>query len=905
MSLLRNLAGGLRALFGKEQVEREMDEELRGYLDAAVNEKMRRGMSREQALRAARIEMGGPESVKEHVRAVGWESMVETLWQDLRFGLRLIRFNPAFAAAAILSLALGIGANTAIFQLLDAIRMRTLPVKNPQDLGEVRIAERNGATGSFVTRYPKLTNPQWEQIRTQQQGFSGLFAWGPTVFNISPGGEVHYVQGLWVSGEFFDVLGIEPEKGRLLSPPDDQPGCASPGVVISHAFWQRELGGEASVLGRKISVEKHPFEVIGVAPASFHGVEVGRNFDVALPLCVEPVIRSEFSVLNRRDGWWLTVMGRMKPGWTLEQASAQARAISPGIFEATLPAEFDGGDAKHYLGYKLGVFPADTGVSELRSTYENPLWLMLGLAALVLLIASANLANLMLARASAREREIGMRMAVGATRGRLIRQLLAESLLLGLSGAFFGALLANGLTQLLVASISTSNEPLFVDLAMDWRMLGFTTAITLLTCALFGLTPALRATQVAPGAVLKYGGRSTTSSRARFGLRRVLVVSQIAMSLVLVVGALLFGRSLQKLATLDAGFTQDGVLGLGLDLTALHLPVERRAEFKRQLLDQVRNIPGVESAAEAGIVPLSGDGMNRQALVNHAGQIVEGKSELNEISPKYFATWRTPILAGRDFDERDTLQSPLVAIVNETFAKKYLGGGNPVGATFRVKSESKETGPYQIVGLAKDAKLYDLREEFLPTMYMPVAQKAHPEQEETILIRSETSLFGLISSLKSTVQQFSRGVDMNFTPYRQMVETSLLRDRLMARLSGFFGILAVLLATVGLYGVIAYMVERRTSEIGIRMALGANRGSILRLVLREASVLLGVGLLIGTALALVGSRAAATMLFGLKPTDFLTYVLAVTSLSAVAALASFLPARRAARLDPVAALRNE
>jgi putative ABC transport system permease protein len=278
---------------------------------------------------------------------------------------------------------------------------------------------------------------------------------------------------------------------------------------------------------------------------------------------------------------------------------------------------------------------------------------------------------------------------------------------------------------------------------------------------------------------------------------------------------------------------------------------------------------------------------------------------LNEVSPKYFETWRTPILAGRDFDERDTLQSSLVAIVNETFAKKYLGGVNPVGASFRVKSESKETGPYQIVGLAKDAKLYDLREEFLPTMYMPVAQKAHPEQEETILIRSETSLFGLISSLKSTVQQFSRGVDMNFTPYRQMVETSLLRDRLMARLSGFFGILAVFLATVGLYGVIAYMVEGRTSEIGIRMALGADRGSIVRLVLREASVLLGLGLLIGTALSLAGSRAAATMLFGLKPTDFLTYVLAVTSLSAVAALASFLPARRAARLDPMAALRNE
>lgn len=905
MSFLRNLAGGLRGLLRKERVEREMDEELRGYLDAAVNEKMRRGMSREEAMRAARIEMGGAESVKEQVRAVSWESLVETLWQDLKFGLRLLRFNPAFAAAAILSLALGIGANTAIFQLLDAIRLRALPVKHPQELAAVRIAERNGATGSFVTRYPQLTNPMWEQIRAQQQAFSGVFAWGPTTFNISPGGPVHSVQGLWVSGEFFDVLGIAPEKGRLLSLADDRPECTSAGVVVSHAFWQREYGGDESIVGRKITIEKHPFEMVGVAPASFYGVEVGRNFDVAVPLCAEPTIRSEFSVLNRRDGWWLTVMGRLKPGWTIERASAQLRVISPGLFEATLPAEFDPGDAKHFLGYKLGAFPGATGISDLRATYEDPLWLLLGLAALVLLIASANLANLMLARASSREREMGMRMAVGATRGRLIRQLLAESLLLGLAGALLGAQLAQVLTRLLVSSISTQSAPLFMDLAMDWRMLGFTAGITVLTCVLFGLTPALRATRVSPGVVLKSSGRSATSGPARFGLRRVLVVSQIAMSLMLVVGAILFSRSLQKLATLDAGFTQNGVLELDLDLTALHLPAEGRAEFKGFVVQQVRAIPGVESAAEAGVVPLSGNGMNRQVLVAKGGQVVEGKSELNEISPKYFATLQTPILAGRDFDDRDTLTSPTVAIVNETFARKFLAGANPVGSTFRVKSESKETGPFQIVGLVKDAKLYELREEYLPTMFMAVAQKQHPEQDETILIRSQVSLFSLISALKRTVQQINRGIDMDFTPIDRLVEVSLQRDRLMARLSGFFGVLAVLLATVGLYGVIAYMVERRTSEIGIRMALGADRGSIVRLVLREASVVLGLGLLIGTAMSLAGSRAAATMLFGLKPTDFATYVLALASLSAVAALASFLPARRAARLDPMVALRNE
>jgi predicted permease len=408
---------------------------------------------------------------------------------------------------ATLSLALGIGANTAIFQLLDAVRLRTLPVRNPQELAEVKIADRNWASGGFSSRHPEITNPQWELIREQQRAFSGIAAWSNETFNLARGGQVRNAQGIWVSGDFFNVLGVPPALGRVFTAAEDRRGCGSPGVVISYSFWQREFGGGASILGRTITIEKHPFEVIGVTPSDFYGVEMGRTFDVALPLCVEPIIRSEFSVLNHRDGWWLTVMGRLKPGWTLERAALQARTISPGIFEATLPVEFDAGDAKHYLGYKLGVFPADTGVSDLRSTYENPLWLMLGLAALVLLIASANLANLMLARGSAREREMGMRMAVGATRGRLIRQLLAETLLLGLAGALLGVQLAHALTRLLVTSISTQNAPLFVDVATDWRMLGFTAGITVLTCVLFGLAPALRATKVAPGAVLKSSGR--------------------------------------------------------------------------------------------------------------------------------------------------------------------------------------------------------------------------------------------------------------------------------------------------------------------------------------------------------------------------------------------------------------
>jgi putative ABC transport system permease protein len=907
MSLLRNLAGGLRGLFRKEQVEREMDEELRGYLDAAVNEKMRRGMSREEAVRAARIEMGGAESVKEHIRAASWESLVETLWQDLRFGLRLLRLNPAFAAAAILSLALGIGANTAIFQLLDAVRLRTLPVKNPEQLVKISIDHRNGASGNFSSRYPDLTYGQWEQIRAQQQAFSSVFAWGPNLFNISPAGEVHNVQGLWASGGFFETLGVEPLLGRVLTSADDRSNCDSAGAVISYSFWKHEYAGENSVIGRTLTISRHPFEIIGVTPPEFYGVEVGRYFDVAVPLCAEPVIMIQYSQLHQPHGWWLSAMGRLKPGWNTARAAAQLRAISPGIFEATLPPIFNPEQAKHYLGYKLGAFPGDSGSSELRSDFENPLWFLLGLAALVLLIASANLANLMLARATAREKEMGLRMAVGASRGRLIRQLLVESFLIAGIGAGLGAALARSLSQVLVASLSTQDDPLFVDLGTDWRILGFTAALAGLTCILFGLAPALRATGVSPGVVLKEGGRGTTGGRSRFGLRRILVVSQIALSLMLLVGALLFARSFNNLAAVDAGFRQDGILVTDIDFTTLNLSNERRLTFSEELLSRVRAIPGVDSAAIAEIVPLSGNGENHDLLMGTSGS-PKGEAPVaafNRVSPGFFHTLQTPMLAGRDFDEHDLKGSPNVAIVNEEFARKFANGSNPVGMAFRIGRLRTITAPYEIIGLVKNTKYSELREEAQPIAYTSMAQYDRPATDAQILIRSNAPLASLLSRVKSTANEAHPDLDITFFPFHKMIQDGLLRDRLMAALSGFFGALAVVLAAIGLYGVISYMVERRRNEIGIRMALGAGQQEIIRLVLRETGILLLIGLAAGVALALATAKTAASMLFGLKPTDALTYLLAALSLSAVAALASFVPARRAARLDPMVALRNE
>jgi len=907
MSLLRNLASGLRGLFRKAQVEREMDEELRGYLDTAVHDKMRGGMTRDEALRAARIEMGGAESVKEQIRAVSWESLIQTVWQDLKFGLRLLRFNTGFAAAAILSLALGIGANTAIFQLLDAVRLRTLPVKNPQELARVAIDHRKSASGHFTSRYSDLTYAMWQQIHSEQQGFSNSFAWGPTQFNISPAGEVRIVQGLWVSGGFFQTLGVEPALGSLLLPSDDQQECPSAGVILGYSYWQREYGGQRDVIGRKLTISRHPFPITGVAAPDFYGVEVGRSFDVAVPLCAEPVVEGDESQLKSRIGWWLAAMGRLKPGWSVERAAAQLRAISPGIFQAALPTEFNASNAKHFLEYKLGASPAGSGISDLRQQFEDPLWLLLGLAGLVLLIASANLANLLLARASAREKEMGMRMAMGASRARLMRQLLAESLLLAAIGAAFGALLARNASEVLVVSLSTQHDPLFVDIGMDWRVLGFTAALAVLTCILFGVAPALRATSVAPGAVLKGSGSGGTQVRSRFGLRRILVVSQIALSLTLLVGALLFARSLNNLAKLDPGFRRDGIFVVDIDFTARHLPKEGRVAFSDELLRRVRTVAGVEAAATAAIVPLSGDGIGHDVLIGDTGE-PEGEAPVaafNYVSPGFFETLQTPFLAGHDFDEHDRTGAPNVAIVSEAFVKKLAFGKNPLAMTFRVRRMNRTSAPYQIVGVVKDTKYTDLREELGPIVYTPRAQNENPATDAQILIRSHAPLASLLSAIETMASQADPDADITFSNFHQMIDDGLLRDRLMAKLSGFFGVLAALLAAIGLYGVISYMVERRRNEIGIRMALGADQQSIIRLVLRETGLLLVIGLVTGVALALTTAKAAASMLFDLKPTDVLTYLLAALSLSVVAALASFLPARRAARLDPMAALRNE
>jgi predicted permease len=830
----------------------------------------------------------------------------EAPWKDVKYGARLMRLNPGFAAVAILSLALGIGANTAIFQLVDAIRLRTLPVKDPQELAVVRIADRSWASGNFSSRYSALTNLQWEQIRDNLQAFSSIFAWSPQRLNLSVGGEARYAETIWVSGEFFNTLGVKPFMGRLLTSADDKRGCGASGAVISYSFWQREYGGAANALGKTVTLEGHPFEIIGITPPEFFGVEVGRKYDVAIPICSDPVVRGEDTKLDVRRAWWLASMGRLKPGWTLAKATAQLEAISPGVFQQTLPPTYNADGVKHYLAYKLGAFPADSGFSQLRRAYSTPLWMLMAIAGLVLVIACANLANLMLARASAREKEIAVRLAVGATRGRLIRQLIVESLLLAGLGAMLGAALARALSQFLVAFLSTDGDPLFVDLGTDWRVLGFTAGLAVLTTMLFGLTPAMRATRVSPGAVLKAAGRGMTAARERFGLRRILVVSQVALSLVLVVGALLFVRSLRNLTTLNAGFQKDGILVVDVDFTKLHTAKEQRQLFKKDLREHIAAIAGVDGVADAYNVPVSGNSWNDVVLSIGSPQKNLGAPWENRVSPGYFKTLNTPLLAGRDFDDHDTLSSPLVSIVNESFVKKFLAAGNPIGQRFCIEAGAHEVNPiYEVVGVVKDTKYADLHDEIAPIAYYPDMQEKRPDLSDQIIVRSNSPLAGLIGDLKQTFSKINPAIDIDFHTLNATIQGSLVRDRLMATLSGFFGILAGMLAAIGLYGVISYSVARRRNEIGIRMALGAGRPAILRMVMGEAGILLAVGTVVGTGLALALGRTASSLLYGLHAYDATTIAMAIGALALVAAAASYLPAFRASRVDPMTALRDE
>jgi predicted permease len=895
---------GLRRFLRRRYWDDERRRELDSYLAEAIDDNLARGMTLDQARAAAHRKLGNATRIREEIYTMNSIGFVETLSQDLRYGARLLRRNPTFAAVAILTLALGTGANTAIFQLVDAVRLRTLPVDRPEQLAEVRVVKtRNGRTGSFRGRWPMLSYPLYLKIAEKQQVFTGLAAWGSTTFDLAQGGEQRPAQALWVSGNFFPLLGVRPAAGRVFAPADDVPGCA-PRAVLGHAFWQREYAGDQSAVGRTILLDGHRFDIVGVASPEFYGVDVGRAFDVAVPICVEPVVTGENSGLQKSDVWFLGGIGRLGPGVTLDQASAHVAGLSKGILETTVSNRYTVQDAKDYLMMELGARPAASGISGLRRSYGESLDVLLGVTALVLLIACANLANLMLARATAREREIAVRLAIGASRRRIIRQMLSESLLIASLGAAGGAVAAQWFSRSLVAFLSTTDSPLFVDLALDWRVFAFTTAVALTACLLFGLTPAVRATRASPAGMMKASGRGMTESRERFGIRRALVILQVALSLVLVVGALLFARSLRNLTALDPGFRSEGVFTASLDLRKAAIPEPARAATHRRIVDGVRAIPGVAAAAQAFTTPVGGNFWNNRILV--AGVARQEMVNFNAVGPGYLDTLGIRLVAGRDFDARDTPQSPKVALVNQSFARTLFGGRDPIGQSFQVEGPVGDPRPfYQIVGVTKDTKYTDLREPFAPLIHVAATQDEHPGPFLQIVFKADLSAAAMTAAATQAIMQVNPAIAIQYQTVTTQVERSLTRERLMATLSGFFGGLAVLIATIGLYGVMSYMVARRRTEIGVRMALGADRGTVVRMIVREAALLLVVGLAIGAVLSVFAARTAESFLYGLKPGDPVTIALAMTGLAIVTLLASWVPARRASRLAPTVALREE
>jgi len=882
--------------------EHDLARELRSHLDQEAEEQAQAGLSPCQARRAAQRAFGNQTLIQELTRETWRWASWERLRQDLRYSARTLLRSPGFAAAAVLSLALGIGANTAIFSLLNAVVLRALPVSHPRQLVQLTytIPESGPVNWNGFFGYP-----QFERFREQSQTLAGIF--GGTRLgsvNVTFHGASGLAQGDAYTDNLFSVLGVTPQQGRLLVPGEDRTGASV--AVLSDRFWRNRFAADPSVVGETVAINQVPFTVIGITPRDFSGISVGAGPDIWVPLHALDRLKPDPRRWTESFTMWMLIAGRLGP----EVSPAQAQSELDVIHRRLLAEQLSASELRSLESMqrfvresRLVLHPAETGVSSgLRSNYAFPLKLLMWVAGIVLLVACANVANLQLARASHRRREIALRLALGAGRGRVVRQLLTESILLASIGGALALALAGRGSAALVRMISTGDSPVPLDVRPDWRIFGFTAAVSLAAGILFGLAPALRGTRVDPGPAIKEG--TGTAGRSSHALDRVLVVAQVALSVVLITGAGLFVRTLQKLWSVDVGYDRDNVLMVSVDARLAGYPSGRAGAVYRDILQRLRALPDVQLAAASVVRPVD-DQFN---LVDHVRE-VDGASlperqairvVWNGISPDYFSTVRTPLLRGRDFDLRDDETAPPVVIVNQSLAARAFPGRDPVG--HRLDGAT-------IVGVVRDSHYQGARDQPQPELYRPLFQHGREQEFKWGFVSFELR-YGSGSSLLDQVRREVASVDRGLPVFRARTlraqsEQSLLRERLLARLSTFFGALGLLLACLGLYGLMAYAVARRTGEIGIRMALGAARDHIIWLVLRETFGLTLAGLALGIPLALWGARYTKSLLFGIGAADPLTIAGAIAALIAVAALAGYLPARRALRVDPMAALRWE
>ncbi|MFL6210376.1 MAG: ADOP family duplicated permease [Pyrinomonadaceae bacterium] len=917
----------LSGLFNPARRDRELAAELEAHLQMQAEDNLRAGMTSAEARRQAVIKLGGVEAAKEQYRDRRGVPAIENLIRDLRYALRTLRRSPGFAAVAILSLALGIGANTALFSVVDAVLLKKLPVKEPDQLVLFKsVAGPTFSPGSHhgnATRdesgrlirsaFPYLT---YARLRAQPGVLSDVFAFGDMNVNVSAGGRVEVASGQAVSGNYYEGLGVGALIGRTITDDDDR-AAAQPVAVISHRYWQRRFGGERAVLGRQINLNNVAFTIVGVTPEGFDGaMNIGTSPDVSIPIAWEPQVNGERSLMKGAGSWWLLLMGRLKPGATAAQAQASLepifqqsalehrearRATVNPTFKPLSPAEYP----------RLVVYPGSQGETITRESYQRPLYLLLGVVALVLLIACANVANLLLARAAARQQEIAVRLALGASRGRLVRQLLTESVLLASLGGALGVLFAFWLKDGLLAVSAWGGDMVALEPRLDLRVLSFTLALSLVTGVLFGLVPAWRATRVDLTPALKDSARSSTTARS--WLTKSLVVAQVALSLLLMVGAGLMLRTLVNLQRVELGFDARNLLLFTVEPRLIGYKDERLANLYQQMFERIEAVPGVQAVTFSRDALLAGGESDRSLFLPGGAAAADGEVKpegdvyIHQVRENFLGAMGIPVIAGRGLASQDDARAPKVAVVNQAFARRFLHGENAIGRRFGFTPEN--TSELEIVGLAGDAKYVRQREEIPPTVYLPWLQELGSAGVMTFEVRTS----GDPVSYVAAIRQAAREVDANLPlkDIKTQVEQAremLAMERLFAKLLVLFGLLAQALAAVGLYGVLAWSVAQRTREIGIRMALGAGRGDILRMVLWQGLTLTLVGVAVGLTGAYALTRyleSVSRRLYGVQPTDPLTFGATAALLTLVALLACYVPARRATKVDPLVALKYE
>jgi putative ABC transport system permease protein len=880
MSLWSRLVNVVRG----DRLIRDIDEELESHIADAIAD----GRDPAEARRA----FGAPLRQREASRDIRRVVWLGDWLMDLRYAVRTLRRQPGFLIAAVLSLALGIGANTAIFSLIDAVLLRALPVSEPDRLVQLTRIYANGHTGT------SFSWPLFQYLQESTHTFSGMFAQANDVsrIDIDLQGTAERVTAAMVSGTYYPVLGLTPGAGRLLSAEDDGPGAAA-AAVISDQYWQRRFARDPSAIGRVFRLNNVPVTIVGVTPPEFFGTLPGTSPDMTLPLSMM-ASTGGYEAWRESDGFnFLSVMARLEPGTPSAQAAADARAVFLGRMQALAGQTRNESARRRLLQQRVDLAPARNGFNSLREEFSRPLLILMVIVGLVLLLACVNLSALLFARAAARRREIIVRCAIGAGRGRLIRQLLTESLVLATLGSAAGIVLAIWFSSALVTMMANGGT-LILPRTPDWRLLIFAVGITLATSLLVGLVPSLHAARVD----LRLGAQSTRSSTRR-RLGDALVIGQIAISLVLVVGATLFVGTLIKLYSTNAGFRPQGVLTFRLD-TKEKPDNPHRLAVESDLLQQIERMPGVEAASAARILFISGGGWNGPVRVEGrtpAPNNDEALVDFNAVGPGFFETTGTPIVAGRDFDARDA-QSGRVAIVNQSFAKSYFPDRSPLGRHMSIAGEADQ---YEIVGVAGDAKYLDLKEAFPPTAYVALGQKR--QNATTLLVHT---VGGNPLSIVPEVEALLHNIDPamrlgRVSTFQEHIDQSILTERIMATLGAFFGVLALIVACLGIFGVMAFQVAQRTREFGVRMALGATRRRVTTLVLRDVCVIVIVGSAIGTAAAAGLARVIKAFLFGVETTDPGVFLFAIALLAVASLSAGYIPARRAARVDPMVALRHE